>query len=788
MKIYPTPTYTSYLRGGNNRNSFDMEGKPHHNTANTNQSNISLFWHYAKRVSLATALFFFWQSGIAVAQTLQGTVVFEKEKGMEAPLPFVSVIWEGTTKGTQTNEQGRFQMELLSQKRRLVFSCVGYKQDTITINDIQKPLHVVLKSVLTNLETVEIQARRASMEISTLSTQHQINISTEGIQRLACCSLADAFENNATVDVGLADAVTGAKQIRMLGLAGVYSQINVDFFPSVRLLSQPYGLSFVSGGWIHGISISKGASTVSMGHESITGQVNVETKKPTDNDKFYFDYFINNNLLNEINTRFRYDLTKHISGIVLFNGSMIQRESDHNNDGFLDMPLTKKAALLNRYVYNLNDLLQSKFGFEVLYEDRTGGQTSNNEKNNENCYKMYSIAKRFQAFQSTGFSLNKKHNSSIAFNTRIVYHRQDGRFGLRNYDAEQKSLQAKLFAISNIVNDHHQINTGIEWKTDNLQEFFQDFNETGKDIQTNEHVGGVYGEYTYKQKAFTGVFGLRGDQSNLHGRFFTPRFHLKYDLWHDFTLRASAGKGWRVPHPFIENTKYLSSARRFITDDRLHAEVAWNYGISLTKNITTEEDLMHRMSLDFYRTDFENQLVVDPQKNYQEVHFYNLHGQSFANSIQLELYSELFEGFDFTIAYRFNDSRQTLHGILQEVPLISKHKAWVSLHYATRFDRWKFSLTTQFHGTAPMAGYADNPAATDNFKQKTPNYFLIHAQITRQFTHWEIFIGCENIGNYVQHHAIIDPANPFGGNFDASAIYAPIAGRHFNFGIRYKLD
>lgn len=741
-----------------------------------------------KRILCIMALVATGWGGTLCSQTVKGTVFSENKQGKKEPLPFVSVIWEGTTRGTQTDERGNFQIEPISQKHRLVFSCIGYKQDTVAVENTQQPLQILLASTFTNLETVEVRSRRAGTEISSLSTQYQINMSTEGIQRLACCSLADAFENNSSVDVGLADAVTGAKQIQMLGLAGTYSQINVDLFHSVRLLSQPYGLSYVPGGWIHGVSISKGAATVSMGHEGITGEVNVTTKAPELGEKFYFDYFLNNHLSNEINTRFRYDMSDKFSGIVLLNGSLLQHESDHNKDGFLDLPLGRKVMFLNRYKYIPNDLSDLKFGVEALYEDRRGGQTSDSKTGDEKRYEMRSIAKRFKIFQSSGVAICEKHHSSVALNTQFVYHRQDAAFGLRNYDVEQKSFQAKLFAIGNIVTAHHQFNIGMEWKTDALQEMFQDFGVAEQHTRSLEHVGSFYGEYTYKYKSLTGIFGTRGDHSSRHGGFFTPRLHLKYDIFKDCTLRGSVGRGWRAPHPIIENMRYLSSARRLLIDEFLKAEIAWNYGVSFIKTLTTDEDLTHRLSLDFYRTDFENQLVVDPQQNYREVHFYNLQGKSFANSAQIELYSEPFEGFDFTLAYRFNDTRQTTNKVLQSATLVSKHKAWLSLHYATRFERWKFSLTTQYHGTAPLNGYADNPAATENFKQQTPDYFLVHAQITRQFTHWEFFIGCENIGNYVQHKAIIDPENPFGNNFDASAVYAPIAGRHFNLGVRYKID
>ena len=98
-------------------------------------------------------------------------------------------------------------------------------------------------------------------------------ISAAGLCKMACCNLAESFENSASVTVGYSDAVTGARQIRLLGLSGIYTQMLDENRPVMRGLSAPFGLAYVPGQWLESIQIAKGASSVINGVESMTGQI-----------------------------------------------------------------------------------------------------------------------------------------------------------------------------------------------------------------------------------------------------------------------------------------------------------------------------------------------------------------------------------------------------------------------------------------------------------------------------------------------------------------------------------
>ena len=113
------------------------------------------------------------------------------------------------------------------------------------------------------------------------------------LTKAACCNLSESFETSPAVDVSYTDAVTGIKQIQLLGLAGSYTQITTENTPEIRGLVGSYGLTFIPGPWIEGIQLTKGTGSVVNGYESIAGQINVEEKKPDKMDRLLLNAYLN---------------------------------------------------------------------------------------------------------------------------------------------------------------------------------------------------------------------------------------------------------------------------------------------------------------------------------------------------------------------------------------------------------------------------------------------------------------------------------------------------------------
>jgi outer membrane receptor protein involved in Fe transport len=333
---------------------------------------------------------------------------------------------------------------------------------------------------------------------------------------------------------------------------------------------------------------------------------------------------------------------------------------------------------------------------------------------------------------------------------------------------------------SYISNTKHTFTTGISAVYDDNKEFFDATN-----VGFEEFVPGVFFEYNYiPSEQMSLLLGIRNDYSTLHGNFITPRAHFKYHFPAYSTLRLSAGKGYRSPLLISENTQFLASSRIFVVDKVTIQEEAWNYGISVNNEISigTREATL---ALEFFRTYFKNQLIVDLYRNTHEIYFYNLEGKSYANSLQIEAFYELFKRFDINTGIRLNDVKATYNTTLNKTPFVSNYKALISTQYRTKLDKWQFDMTMQFHGPQQLTSLINGlgeplPGLSDE-------YLNLIAQVTKNYRYWSFYIGGENLTNFTQENAIIDPENPFGENFDASQIWGPLYGRMFYAGIKYNL-
>ncbi|MCU4176486.1 TonB-dependent receptor [Carboxylicivirga sp. N1Y90] len=726
--------------------------------------------------NLLFAVFTLYLSFGIQAQEVSGVVVGFDDN---MPLVGVNVYWQGTSEGTITDADGKYQIKRSNQSSFLVFSYVGYEDEVHEVSSIGK-INVSLKSGA-NIDEVTVEHRVRSSSVSKLNPIFTVNISDKELSKFACCNLSESFETNASVDVSFADAVSGIKQIKMLGLSGRYSQLMMENIPIIRGGEVAFGLNYIPGTWMESIQVSKGTSAVKNGYESMTGQINVQYKNPAGKEKMHFNLYGNQDGKVEANAGVDFKVTDKWSSNVLLHGSSNIRELDMNKDGFLDKPLSSTIIGMNRWNY-LSDKMTAKLGLSVLSESREGGQLlydHNQSQKEQDAYGIGIDVKRLNAFSKLGFVFDRPA-TSLGWITSANLFQRSSFYGNNDLDVDQLNLYTNLIYQSYVNNTQHTYNAGLSLVFDDNQEELNNINTGFK-----EFVAGGFIEYNYiPSERFSVLLGLRNDYSSLHGNFITPRFHTKYSISEKLILRASAGKGYRTPSIVSENTQFLASSKQFIIHDKVVQEEAWNYGLSLSKDLTINKREA-TFSVEFFRTDFQNQLIVDLDQNQQEVHFYNLDGKSYANSIQIEAFYELFKRFELTAGYRYNEVKATYNGQLNRAPFVSRYKAMLSGQYRTNMDKWQFDMTMQMHGDQrlPSASYngEDLPTISDE-------YINLIAQVTKNYRNWSFYVGAENLTAYTQDNAIVDPENPFGSSFDASRIWGPIYGRMFYFGIKYKLD
>ena len=600
-------------------------------------------------------------------------------------------------------------------------------------------------------------------------------ISSKELLRAACCNLGESFTTNPSVDVNYADAATGAKQIKLLGLSGTYVQMLTENIPNYRGLAAPFSLSYIPGPWMQSIQVSKGASSVKNGYESITGQINVEFKKPQATPFADANLFYKSKGKLEANLGANLQLSKRWSTALLGHYEILDKVHDGNDDGFVDMPKVRQGSLQSRWAWmGENYIFQASI--KGLKEHREGGQMAMHDTlcTLHEPYLIDITNERYEAFAKNAYILDSEHGTNIALILSGSLHHENAYYGHRQYNADQRNGYASLMFESDF-DEHHSLSTGISLNHDYLDE------QTSKSDETTP---GVYVQYTYKLgEQLTLMGGLRWDHSNIYGGFITPRMHLKYSPNDIITLRGSIGKGYRTSHVLAENNYLLASGREIIIDRDLDQEEAWNYGLSAVFSIPIGSKKLE-LNAEYYYTNFLHQTVMDLDSNPHAVHFTNLDGDSYSHTWQVEATYPFFEGFTMTATYRRTDVKCTYNGLLREKPLTNKYKGLLTASYAPGLGKWQFDVTLQLNGGGRMPNsYIDfdgQPSWDEHYK----GYEQLSAQVTRFFRYWSIYAGGENITGFRQKNPIIGADNPWSSHFDSTMIWGPIHGAIYYIGVR----
>lgn len=725
-------------------------------------------------------IIFIFSSNFSIAgNKLNGIVYGIDSEGKKTLLVNANLYWLGSNIGAITDKEGKFSIDKIQGSSNLIISYIGFRKDTIKIETETDFVEITLYEELRTKE-IEVTAKQPSLLISESGSVKTEIITDRGLKKAACCNLSESFVTNPSVDVSYTDAVTGAKQIQLLGLQGSYIQLLTEQMPDLRGLASSFGLTYIPGPWMESIQLSKGTSSVVNGYESITGQINVEFKKPAESENFYLNFYADNSARFEGNAYSAYKLTPELSSILLISSNLHQVHHDYNSDGFLDKPLLKYLNLSNRWDYSTG-IWESKFGVGAMFEERNSGQVKFFETNKSDYFGSLIKTQRYEAYAKNGFILDDEGETTIGTILKFNYHNQKSTFGKNTYDGRQKTFYTNLLFQSVAFDDFIKYVVGFSFIMDNYSEILNT-----KNLLRNESVPGIFAEFNFIPTESINIqTGLRADFHNLYGTFITPRLHIKYEFNDKTTIRASIGKGYHIANVISENIGLLSSSRTINFLEELKPEEAWNYGLDLSYTF----DLFNTefsFNAEYYRTEFLNQVLVDLDRSPQSVFFYNLKGKSYSNSFQFDLNFELFSNFEVLTALRINDVKTTINNELTRKPLVSEYKSLINLAYSTPDDDWKFDLTAEINGKGRLPDTRKNPEEyqLDEFY---PSFVLFHGQITKSFGLLEFYLGGENIFDYRQKNPIIAYDQPFGKYFDSSIIWGPVFGRIIYLGLRYAL-
>ena len=652
-----------------------------------------------------------------------------------------------------------------------------------------------------SLDAAVFTSNREGNYISRFKDVRTEVISAAGLCKMACCNLAESFENSASVTVGYSDAVTGARQIRLLGLSGVYTQMLDETRPVMRGLSAPFGLSYVPGQWLESIQIAKGSSSVINGVECMTGQINMEHRKPTDEKPLFLNAAVMSDTKMDFNIASSLQMGYKWSTVILGHVSGNIKSHDMNSDGFLDEPNMLQFNLSNRWLYQADNGVQVRFGVRAIQDNRKGGQI----KSIVNPWETDILNRSLNGYLKVGVPLNEDNSQNIALIADYSYQDMDSFFGATKYIAGQHSAFTNLL-YQNVINDSHRFTLGLNGTFDRYDEDFSRIVAAGtasKQGITDLANAGVFGEYTFHAgEKFTAIAGLRGDWFYGQGFKVSPRATIKYMPVDEIVIRANGGRGLRYSTPLVDNIGVFSTGKLFTGSYNDHIlEDAWTFGGNITYYMPFGASSNTYISFDYFRTQFAQQMVVDYEQQLNTIDFYALDGRkSFTDNYQIDFSVDPVERFNITATFRYTNAKIQLKGSEAPVekPMTSRFKGVLNLQYATHLNKWIFDFTASLNGSCRVYDFmADDKDADGNLLYKngrTPMYPLLYAQVTRRFKGWDVYIGAENLTNFRQKNVIQGAVrdengyvNAYQPSFDASCVWGPLMGIKAHVGFRFTL-
>ena len=636
--------------------------------------------------------------------SIKGTILGDNSEALIGS----SIYWINTQIGTTTDENGFFSLSKEGIKdKRLIATYIGYQSDTIKISN-QRLLIVNLISN-NSLKEIELSENRVDIYIDPLKPIKTETITRKELEKAACCDLAGCFETQASVESKTTNVLTNTKELSMLGLSGVYNQILVDGLPNVVALGFVHGVSSIPGTLIDNIHISQGLASTQQGFESITGQISIDLKKPSLTEKLFTNIYYNSFSDKQANIDYSFKLGNWNS-IIGLHSTQPANKIDRNNDNFLDLPLTTKYSLYNKWIYGLenNKNFYSSTSIRFLTENKVGGELDFDENIHLGGNEFYGQVVDYNQFEintKNSYQLNDKN--VILAQAFFTLQDQNAIYGTTEYVVDQTQFYLSLD--NQFTWNTHTLKSGVSLRKldlneevilkDNLISELTYERTYGGEYNKDEFIPGIYLEnnFNWRSNAVQLITGLRVDHHNEFGIFITPRSLFKYNFTENTTARVCLGSGWRTVNLFSEYIQILSSNREIQIEENLNPEKAINFGANFLHSIS-RENLDIQIIIDLYKTSFSNQIWPEYFVNSNYIYVNNFEGKSISNSFQTDLTFDLYKKFKLKLAYNYLDVFRMEHGHKHQFPFYSKHHALTTFSYQPADKDWHFDTRLHWFG------------------------------------------------------------------------------------------
>lgn len=698
---------------------------------------------------------------------------------------------------TDSLGQASIPLSLSGRRLKIVAHSPGFVSDSL-VTESETVLRFFLEPEK-ELPEVEVQAQAQAAFLEKTAVIKTEVINRTELKKAACCDLAGCFETQGTVQPQVSNVLSNAKELRILGLSGVYNQLLVDGMPTLLGLSFPYGVSGIPGPMVENIYVSKGTNSVLQGFESISGQINVLTTNAAAADKLRASYYINQFAERHFNAAISQKTERHavVYGIHLVDPA---GRRDRDGDGFLDVTrLQRKMAFVNGS-WN-GEKFSGEYGVRSSLESRNSGQYSYDPEKDQGSTRIYGQTVGFNQTdirQKTEYRY--RDNQRIILQTAAQLHRQDSWFGNLHYRGRQWIGYGNIQ--HEIIWSGHILRSGFSQRLlDAREEITLPSDPVQRSFAGNyrkyEIIPGIFAENTF---SFRGdrlklIAGIRADHHNRFGWQVVPRMMLRADFSENSIFRMNAGRGWRTLNLFTDHGQILAGNRNLQIQPGLLPELAWNAGMSYTRNFESPS-FNGYLSADAYYTWFNNQLFPEYEASGTQIVFRNF-GESprkgNAAATSESFYAQLEGKFNLNAAglsmrfsYSYTENFRTLQGEKTILPFTPLHRGLAAVSWKPPGTRWQFDFTQHLYGSQYLPDTRQNPEAYRN-PEKSPAYQILNFQVIRFFKKLELYAGCENILDFRQLRPITAWQEPFSPWFDTAGVWGPTRGRELYAGLRFRI-
>ncbi|NRR91582.1 TonB-dependent receptor [Winogradskyella undariae] len=540
--------------------------------------------------------------------TISGQVTIEG-----APVPYASIYVKNGTKGTDTNENGDYNLTLASGEIILIVKSQGYRTQetplTLTPGVNQIINFEMIEDVL-GLDQVVVSATRNRISKKEAPVIVKV-LSPKLFNATQSVSLADGLNYQPGVRLETNCQNCGFTQVRMNGLQGQYTQILVNSRPVFSALNGVYGLEQIPVSMIDRVEVVRSGGSALFGSNAIAGTINVITKEPV-NDSW------------EISTNLGLIDGKTADRTVNINGSVVSEDLksgvtvygifrdrdayDANNDGFSEITELKNNSLGLKTFLRPNDNSKIGLDFTAIREYRRGGNKL------ELSPQFSDITEELDhntVFTGLDYELfNDDHTNTLSVYTSLQ-HTDRGSYygGLGGGRTAEDSIAAnnafgntKDLAFVAGAKFNHEfknnniVTAGIEYQLNDTNDAIIGYNRL---VDQKVNSIGVYGQYEWKPiERFSALIGVRLDNVNVDGYYtiqdiesssdvsetvISPRLTLLYNLTDELKFRGGYARGFRAPQAFNEDL-HISSVggeQRFvILSNNLESEFSNAYTAS----------------------------------------------------------------------------------------------------------------------------------------------------------------------------------------------------------------